>query len=359
MGSTTQKSNFMKDRTVFGFDIGHSSLKVMQTDVDKNGKARIVGYGTAGFDSAAIKDGVIVEPEVIAKATLNLFKHRLIGDITTRRTATAIPSYRSYSRSIQLPKLKAEELDEAVKLEVEQYTPLPLEDLYVDYIVTATDAENCEVFAVAIPKKIVDSYLQLSKLLGLETVLIETTMAAAARLFSRDEKSNIATVIIDFGSLSSDVGIFRDDIVVMGTVPSGGLVFTRSIAEKLKVSETEAATIKTHYGLAASKKQKEITAALEPVLTQLAKEIRRMIRYYEERYGTEKPIGQIIALGGGANMPGLAGYLTNELRLPVRTYDPWNYIDASKFQLPAGPDHPMYATVAGLALTNPHKVFTT
>jgi type IV pilus assembly protein PilM len=357
MGSTLKQSNFIKDRAVFGFDIGHSSLKVMQIKSEKGGKAKIIGYGSAGFDPSAIKDGVIVEPEILAKATHNLFKHRLIGDITTRRTAMAFPSYRSYSRSIQLPKLKPEELDEAVKLEVEQYTPLPLADLYVDYMVTSAAGEATEVFAVAIPQKIVDSYLQLSKLLGLETVLIEPTMAAAGRLFSRDEKSGIATVIIDFGSLSSDVGIFRDDIVVSGTVPSGGLVFTRSIAEKLKVSETEAATIKTHYGLAASKKQKEINAALEPVLSQLAKEIRRMIRYYEERYGTEKPIGQIIALGGGANMPGLAGHLTNELRLPVRTYDPWNYIDASKFQLPAGPDHPMFATVAGLALTNPHKVF--
>jgi type IV pilus assembly protein PilM len=357
MGSTKQQTNFIKDKPIFGFDIGHSSLKVMQTEHDGRGKARVIGYGTAGFDSSAIKDGVITDPEIIAKATLNLFKHRLIGDITTHRVAMAIPSYRSYSRSMQLPKLKADELDEAVKLEVEQYTPVPLDELYVDYKVTMTDAETNEVFAVAIPKKIVDSYLQLSKLLGLETILIETTMASAARLFTLDENSTTAAVIIDFGSLSSDVGIYRDDIVVTGTVPSGGLVFTRSIAEKLKVTETEAATIKTHYGLAASKKQKEIVDALEPVLTQLAKEIRRMIRYYEERYGTEKPIGQIIALGGGANMPGLAGHLTNELRLPVRTYDPWNYLNASKFQLPAGPDHPMYATVAGLSLTNPHEVF--
>lgn len=356
MGSTLKQSNFIKDRPVFGFDIGHSSLKVMQTEVDGT-KTKLIGYGTAGFDSSAIKDGVITEPEILAKATLNLFKHRLIGDITTRRVAMAIPSYRSYSRSMQLPKLKPEELDEAVKLEVEQYSPVALDELYIDYKITGGDAENMEVFAAAIPKKIVDSYLELGKLLGLETILIETTMASAARLFSIDEKSDIATVIIDFGSLSSDVAIFRGDIVVTGTVPSGGLVFTRSIADKLKVSENEAATIKTHYGLAASKKQKEITAALEPVLTQLAKEIRRMIRYYEERYGTEKPIGQIIALGGGANMPGLAGYLTNDLRLPVRTYDPWNYINAAKFQLPAGPDHPMYATVAGLSLTNPHEVF--
>jgi type IV pilus assembly protein PilM len=357
MGSIHTQTNFMKNKPVFGLDIGHSSLKVMQTEMDSHGKAHIIGYGTASFDPSAITDGVITEPEIIAKATLNLFNHRLIGDVTTRRAAFAIPSYRAYSRSIQLPKLKDDELQEAVRLEVEQYTPLPVDDLYIDYMKTSVSEESTEIFAVAIPRKIVDSYLVLSKIMGLETILIETTMASAARLFTLDKRSDIATVIIDFGTLSSDIAIYRDNVVVTGTVPSGGMVFTRSIAKKLGISESEAATIKTHYGLAASKKQAEIIEALEPNLSQLAKEISRMVRYYEDRYGTGHPIGQIIALGGGANMPGLADHLTNALRLPVRAFDPWNYLGASHLQLPSAPDHPMYATVAGLSLTKPREVF--
>jgi type IV pilus assembly protein PilM len=358
MGSIHTQTNFMKNKPVFGLDIGHSTIKVMQTERDSKNKAHIIGYGTANFDPSAITDGVITNPEVIAKAMLNLFKHRLIGDITTRRAVMAIPSYRSFSRSIQLPKLKQDELHEAVRLEVEQYTPMPIDDLYIDYMVTSASEETTEVFAVAIPKKIVDSYLVLSSIMGLETLLIETTMSAAARLFTLDSRSDISSVIIDFGTLSSDVSIFRDNVVVTGTVPSGGMVFTRSISAKLGVTESEAATIKTHYGLASSKKQGEIIEALEPNLSQLAKEISRMIRYYEERYGTQKPIGQVIALGGGANMPGLADYLTNALRLPVRAFDPWNYLGASHLQLPSAPDHPMYATVAGLSLTKPSEVFS-
>jgi len=356
MGSMHTQSNYIKDKPIFGFDIGHSSLKVMQLDAS-HGKPRVVGYGTTTFEDGAVEDGVIANPEVIAKSTLNLFKNRLIGDITSRRVVMAIPSYRSYSRSIQLPNLKPSELNEAVRLEVEQYTPVSIDELYVDYTLTNKTEDSNEVFAVAIPKKIVDSYLTLTSLLNLELVLIETTMAAAARLFSRDPHSDIATVIIDFGSASSDVSIFRGNVLVTGTVPAGGLVFTKSIADTLKVSESEAMTIKNRYGLATSKRQKEIAGALQPILSQLAREIRRMIRYYEDRYGNDHPIGQIIALGGGANMPGLADHLTSELRLPVRTYDPWNYIDSHRLQEPAMADHPMFATVAGLSLVNPHEVF--
>jgi cell division ATPase FtsA len=182
-------------------------------------------------------------------------------------------------------------------------------------------------------------------------------MSAAGRLFSLDKNKDLATVIIDFGSLSSDVCIYRNNVLVTGTVPAGGLVFTQSIAKNLGVSEEEAQTIKTRYGLAVSKKQGEITTAIEPTLTQLCKEVRRMIRYYEERYGTDSPISQLVMLGGGANMPGLSDYMTNQLRIPVRTYDPWHYIDAHRLQLPSLPDHPMFSTVAGLSLTDPKQVF--
>jgi hypothetical protein len=56
-------------------------------------------------------------------------------------------------------------------------------------------------------------------------------------------------------------------------------------------------------------------------------------------------------------MPGLSDYMTDQLRIPVRTYDPWRIIDAHKLQLPALPDHPMFSTVTGLSLVHSKEVF--
>ena len=115
--------------------------------------------------------------------------------------------------------------------------------------------------------------------------------------------------------------------------------------------------IKTKYGMGPSKHQAEIVQALDPILGQLAQEIRRMIRYYEERYGTERKVEQIVTLGGGANMPGLSDYMTNALRLAVRTCDPWMYCDHEGLQPPAKADKPMFATVMGLSLVPPKELF--
>lgn len=355
---------FFHDKPMFGLDIGHGSLKVMQLatpeepdKTPKNYQPRVIGYGYTTFDGKAQADGVIVEPEIIAKATHDLFSRQLIGDITTRRAALAIPAYRTFTRSMQLPKLKHKELTEAVNLEAEQYITMPLEQLYLDYEITRQTDENTELFLVAVPKNIVDSYLELAQVIGLETVLIEPTLSSSARLFGLDQHQDIPAIIIDFGSLSSDISIYDKNVLVTGTVQSGGYSFTHSIKETLGVSPQEAASIKSRYGLGVSRRQAEIKKALEPSLNEVVKEIRRMLRYYEERYGTTRPVGQIVSLGGGANMPGLSDYLTNALRLPARHVNPWQYLNYKGLQPPSDADKPMYATVAGLSLVRSKEVF--
>jgi type IV pilus assembly protein PilM len=354
--------SFFHDKPLFGLDIGHGSLKVMQLNapVAKSGHPRtvqLVGYGYAEFDKAALVNGVIVQPEVIAKAAQELFANNLIGDITTRRAAIAIPAYRTFTRSLQVPQLKRSELAEAVQLEAEQYISLPLEQLYLDYQVTQQTADATTLFVVAVPQTIVDSYLELSQILGLEMVLIEPTLASSGRLFSIDEQSDVASLIIDFGSQSADISIFDKQVLVTGTVEGGGENFTASIRSKLGVTPAEAQLIKTRYGLSVSKRQTQIKEALEPTLQQIVKEIQRMMRYYDEHYGTEHSVGQIITLGGGANMPGLSEYLTNATRLAVRHSDPWQYFHQNDLAVPSDADKPMYATAAGLSLAPPKEIF--
>lgn len=359
MNKTAKISSFFHDKPLFGLDIGHGSLKVMQVAAGGN-KAyhpKVIGYGFTVFDKSAQEDGVIVKPEIIAKAAHDLFSKHLIGDITTRRAALAIPAYRTYTRSLQLPKLKAKELKDAVELEAEQYISMPLEELYLDYEVIKQDADTMELFVVAVPKTIVDSYLDFAQITGLEPVLIEPTLSSSGRLFAADQHSDIATVIIDFGSLSADISIYDKHIMVTGTVQGGGKVFTNAIQAALAVTDQEAGLIKTKYGLGPSKRQAEIKQALDPVLQDIVKEIRRMMRYYEERYGSDRPISQIVTLGGGANMPGLSEYLTDSIRLAVRHIDPWQSFNYKGLQPPSQADKPMYATVAGLSLSQPKELF--
>lgn len=360
MGGITT-TNFVpylyEDKPIFGLDIGHSTIRVLQLEPSRQ-KPKIVGYGEIGFDPAAIdSNGVISRPEELAKAVKHLFKHSLVGDITTNRVAISMPISRAYTRSIELPKLNEKELTSAIRTEVEQYIPAAADSLYIDYSSVQTAKDRWATFIVAMPKRIVESYLMLCRLLGLETIVIQTSSGAGAHLFSRDSQSDLPSVLVDFGSGSADITVFDKNPIVSGTVACGGEEISQLISKSLGVTKREAIIIKTKYGLGYSKKQKQIEKALEPSLSTLIKEIQRSVRYYEERSKSKRKIAQVVIMGGGANMPGIADYLTNSLRMPVRAFDPTHFIDFGHLQPISIGDRMSYVTAAGLSLIPPSEVF--
>lgn len=347
---------FFEDKPLFGMDIGHDELRVMQIDV-RYKIPRLKGYGSTSFDPRAIVDNVIVRPDLIAQSAVKLFTKELVGNISTKRVAISLPANRAFTRAVQLPKMNPKDIEEAVIGEVDQYIPVHSEDLYLDYTTIRDDGETIEVLVVAMPKKIVDSYVALSTMLGLEVVLFDTVIGASAHLFAHDRQSDVPSVLVDFGAENTDITVFNKVMLATGTAAFGGDHLTATIARALRVTPSEAMLLKTKYGLSKSVFQKQITAAVEPSLELLLKEIRRTIRYYEQRYTKEPTIGQVVTMGGGANMPGLVDFLTDHLRLPARTFDPAAHIDFSHLRSFYKADHMAYVTTAGLAITDPKEIF--
>jgi type IV pilus assembly protein PilM len=353
---TEPNTLLFEDKPLFGFDVGHGKVRVLQLAPGKK-KPKMVGYGETAFDDKAIKDGVIEQPELIAKAVQELFRHHLIGDITTNRVAMSVPIAHAFTRTMEVPQLSNKELAEAVQNEAEQYIPAATDDLYIDYTKIKKTDDKTDIFIVGMPRKIIESYVTLSRLLGLEVVAMQTSSGAGAKLFSLDAQSDIPTVLVDFGSDSADITVFNQGPIVSGTVACGGEQLTTAIAKGLNVTEKEALLIKTKYGLNLSKKQTQIEEALEPLLGLLVKEIRRSVRYFEEHASGKQTISQIVIAGGGANMPGIAEYLTRTLRLAVRSFDPSYYVDFGHLQPFGITERMSYVTASGLAMIEPEEIF--
>lgn len=346
------------DKPVFGMDIGFSSIKVMQLSSIHN-QFYVKGYGVATFEESSIVNGVIDNYESIASSVHNMFSSSLTGTIDTKRVIMSIPASYTFSRIINLPSDIAEkDIPDAVNTEIQQYLPSSSSDLYLDYSVLGSQKDQNRILTVATQRKLVDSYMNLARILGLEVVAMEPTTSASNRLFGFTDQHKVPTVLIDFGAISTDVTIYDNDLVVTGTTTGGGDHYTDAIRNALDITSLEAETIKSRYGLNFSKKQTEIIEALKPLTDEITKEIKRMVRYYEERINNgEKTIGQVVLLGGGANIPGLSDYFTNTLRLPVRTYDPWNTITFESINLPKPGEENIYITSAGLALMDPKEPF--
>lgn len=357
MKQTKELTYFFEDKPLFAIDIGSSTVRVVQLHPKKSSKWRVSGYGQTRFNPEAIAEGVITKHEEIAQAIKTLFETELVGHITTDRVAMSLPVARAFTRIVEMPAMSKNELEEAVQNEAEQYIPAALDSLHIDYTVITTSEGKKAVQIVAIPKRIVESYLMLAKILGLTPVLLQTTNAADAHIFSKDSQSDLPSVLVDFGSDSTDITVYDNGPIVNGTVASGGEQITQLIQKALDLTPREATIVKTRYGLSYSKKQRQLDAALSPTLSLITREIKRTMRYYEERSAEKQTISQIVILGGGANMPGLPEYYTSSLRLPVRAFDPSTFLDFGHLQPFPANDRMSYVTCVGLAMHKPEDIF--
>ena len=345
------------DKPVFGLDIGRTSIKMMQVATIK-GHSTVVGYGNTYFKPETVSKGVIVDFEDLAEVTNELFTKQFVGTLSTKRVAFSIPNEHSFSRVLILPKMSGADLGDAIMSEASRTIPVRIEDLYLDYSVGA-EVENVmqEIQLLATPKEIIDSYLTLAEALGLEVAAIEANISSVSRIVTHAEGDDVITMIIDLGSTAADLSIYDGSTVrITGTADCGSEDITKQIASKLGVSFTQAHTIKTRYGLEPSKKQAEILEAIKPVLDRLLAEVRKMIRYYNERATNSSELGQIIVLGGGANLPGLSTYITDQIRIPTRLCDPWQNISFGGLQSPHQLETTIYTTAAGLSLISEEEL---
>lgn len=347
---------------LFGMDIGHSSLKVMQLEADssKSRRMSVVGYGTSRrYAVNSIAGGVIVDYKALSDALHDLFDHRLAGSISTRKVACTVPMSHSFSRPLKLPVMEDADLEQAVHLEAEQYIPVSPENLYIDYDIVRRDDKNIEILVVATPKNIIDSYMKFLESMGLEPIALEPTLNATARIFGMADPTHTqATVLIDFGAEAIDIAVYDGTLFVNSTVQGGSNTMINQIAQNLGVSHEEAFKIKNREGLKLSGHLRDIGKAVKPTLDNLIREIHKIMRYYDDRVAIDgRKISQAVTTGGGANMPGLNEYLGKELGIPVRMLAPWDKINFGALAPPNELERSMFITVAGEAVLDISEVF--
>lgn len=343
---------------MFGLDIGHSTMKAMEISKLPGKPVVVSGYGLSQFDPAAIVNGEIVKPEVIAQAAHQLFEKNLVGTIDSARVACSLPTAHTFSRPMSLPPMDRHDIIEAIHLEAGQYIPIPTDSLYLDYEISQQDEKGIELLLVATSRKIVDSYLNILKALSLEPVAFEPSINAASRLLQIGGQANSEpSILVDIGSVTTDIAVFDRTMLVSSTVNSGGDTITNSLAKNLHLTHEQAVALKAEFGISYSEKQQRVVDAVKPQLDALVHEIQKSIRYYSERASKSgKQIARVITVGGGAVMPGLNHYLSKELRLPCENFNPWDQVSFGGLTPPSDPDRSMFITVAGEAMLDPTEV---
>lgn len=170
-----------------------SEEKVQVLYLDKSGK-KVISLAEVKLDKSVVSAGEVKDQEKLILALRQLFQAAKINE---RSVVVGIPENKSYTKVINLPKLKAEELTEAVTWEAETYLPVPLEQVYMDWkVISDEKKDEISILLIAVPKEIIDGYTHTLKKAGFSPLAYETTALSLVRLI---ESQEIRALVIEIG----------------------------------------------------------------------------------------------------------------------------------------------------------------
>ena len=350
-----------------GLDIGSHSIKLVGLEMTSKGPflthagIKEIPYGSERED-----------PTFVSEAIKALF--RGVG-LNPGKVNLTISDPSIHIRRITIPSMPKSELREAVRWEMKNHLPFPVESAQIDFHILGEsgekDLKKLDLVAAACPKHLIDRSLAIAEGTGLRPIHLGVGPFAFWNLlsaFGHFEKEG-AIGLVDLGAEKTGIYLFQDGILQFSReVTPGGLDLTRAIMEGMDSDEEHhllfdrAEKIKHEMGIPAkalyekngdiSSNRSKIPYLVRPVLERLIAEIARSLDYYRNQSHLER-IDRLFLTGGGANTKNIATYLSDTLRLPVERFNPFDKIlfDAKKMDVQLlNQKGPAFAVAFGVAL---------
>jgi len=307
------------EKNVFGLDIGYENIKVVE--LRKTGSMfKLVSFGCSPSPKEPFAKEKIKDKKALANAIVQAVSNH---HISAKSVVSALPESLVFTKIIQLPKMRMEELQSVVPNEAANFIPLEPTQTYLDFQVVGEANNNYEVLVVAAPKTLVNDFIETLKMAGLSPFCLETKPLANTRALI-PKNAQEAVLILDLGALATSLTIYDNGAIKFTvTFPLGGQIFTEKIAATLSIKMEEAEEKKKTLGL--TKAGEQIKKGLEEPLGVLIDETASGLNYYK-KYNEKAKISKIILTGGGAAMPGLCSFLENKIGIKTEVGNPWQAI---------------------------------
>lgn len=334
----------------FGLDFGNHTVKIVQLKGQK-GKPSLVSYGGVSTPFGVIRSENEEHQKSLADETKKLVKTL---NIKTNNCVVALPESSIFTRLITIPGMKPQEVENAVYWEAKQYIPVDLEAVQLDWMevgeTVVGETVQKKILLVAAPKTLVELYVKVVQMAGLEPIALETEAIANVRAMSNSTQNSNA-IILDFGAQSTDLVVMsKGNLLFSQTLSTGSDALTKAIMQDYALNEEQAEQYKRTYGIDETQLEGKLVQSLAPVMNSIVDETRRALGFYRTHAAEEAP-DKVFLVGDGAKLPGLSAYMTKALGVESMIGNPWNNIDlGDRFAQELASGSPGYSVAVGLAL---------
>lgn len=331
-----------------GIDFGTHTVKAVELK-NITTQPQLVNLGSQLTPRGAINSEERQDQKRLAEALKLLYANSRIKNTSV---VMALPEFSVFTRFLEFPGVKQEELKESVYYEAKQYLPIPIEEVQMSYVVIGFNEQKSapRVLLVAAPKKIIEIYMNIANFANLDLIAIETESVAMGRAMFRSLKKKDC-VMLDFGANSTDMSIMTNGSLVFSqSISIGSDSLTQSIVNKFNFDYKRAEEFKRAYGLIPDAVEGKIYAALTPIVESIMVEIRRGIEFYKNKTMSGAPTEYLLN-GDGALLPGLTEYISKSLGVSAQVANPWfNIVVDNRFKNTVAKSGASYSVAIGLSL---------
>ena len=337
-------------KTIVGLDIGTSSIKVIQLKPSGN-QWQLVTMGMTEIPKELLesKDQQAQRSAVI-DALKRVFKD---NGIKTKKVVTSLSGDSVIIRYVKLPFSSEEQLRGSIAKEAEQYIPLNIDQVVLDFQILGETQEDgqrkLDVLLVAAKVDVVDQRLSMLKEAGLTPMVLDVDAFALQNAYeiNRLETNEETVALINIGASLTTINILEGiNTRFTRDIPVAGNDFTKAIQKEFNLKFSEADELKKTHGAISMEEddfslstvsQKDdrvlrMSDVMTPELNKLLGQIRQSFDYYETN-ARKKTVERVILSGGSARLKNFNRFLANKLGIPVehfsafRNFEPIKNID--------------------------------
>ena len=322
---------------VIGLTIGQSSVKIVELRRSNQGKQ----FDLVNYASHPLAEGTLIDDEIQNETDLiNAIKEALEeGSFSTINVAIGLFGQSSISKRLKLAGGTAEEVEDQVYWESQQYIPFNLEEAYISYhVVTDHGDDGIDVLVAAATKESVDGLRNIIEKTGLKIKVVDIEQIAIVNVFEfifADElkDSSHTHVIINMAGQKTDFIVYTDNSVAFAReIPLGGVSITEEIQRQMGVKYTEAEDLKTNRDENGNLPE-EVVEIIDGVLNKLFEDIEETINFYKTSIVDEN-FETCYVTGGSSQIPGILERLKQILDIDIIQIDPFQHIGYDESEYP-------------------------
>lgn len=236
---------------------------------------------------------------------------------------TTVPSSQVIIKRMRVPFTDPEKITQIIGFEVEPLLPFPLNEAFVDCIITQTiEAEkSAELFIVAVQKERVEKIKAIFTEANIPLTGLSVDIISLYNLVYRaiPQNSTATTVFATTGTQTTGIACLTGKhISLIRSMPKGTLSIARQMGAKKNITPEVALENLVRFGLTSLEHPQEkdaIQAAVDPYVND--------IKFTCDAFATDlnTSINSIIMTGSVIDIPGFTEYATSKLGISSQAFD--------------------------------------